>query len=170
MSQSKQSSSDVARLLTMREVVALVGLHRDTVYTRIREGTFPRPKKPGARASRWLSTEVSQWIESLPTMTPSGSLPPKMAAAAMRKPHGKRDHERDARVREMFERGSTFPEIADALGVTKQRAQFLVRRLGLKRPAVPPCDADAASVSTATGGAADAAPSPEYPPIATVDP
>ena len=52
------------RVLRLKEVVALVGLKRSSVYAKVAAGCFPRPIKLGGdHASGWLSTEVQGWIE-----------------------------------------------------------------------------------------------------------
>jgi prophage regulatory protein len=53
-----------ARILRLKQVAAMVGLAKTSIYRKIQEGTFPSPiKLGGARASGWLSTEVVAWIE-----------------------------------------------------------------------------------------------------------
>lgn len=53
-----------ARMLRLKQVAAIVGLGRSSIYRKVQEGTFPSPiKLGGARASGWISTEVYDWIE-----------------------------------------------------------------------------------------------------------
>jgi prophage regulatory protein len=55
---------DVARILRFKQVAALVGLGKSSIYRKVQEGTFPKPIKLGsARASGWISTEVYDWID-----------------------------------------------------------------------------------------------------------
>ena len=54
------------RLLTMREVEQAVGLSRSAIYDRIAAGRFPQPVKIGAKSSRWVSSDIQSWIDSLP--------------------------------------------------------------------------------------------------------
>lgn len=55
---------DGARILRFRQVAALVGLGKSSIYRKVQEGTFPKPIKLGsARASGWVSTEVYDWID-----------------------------------------------------------------------------------------------------------
>lgn len=55
---------DGARILRFKQVAALVGLGKSSIYRKIQEGTFPKPIKLGsARASGWISTEVYDWID-----------------------------------------------------------------------------------------------------------
>ena len=57
------------RLLTRREVEARCRLARTTLYKMMREGQFPCPIRIGARAVRWLQSEVEAWIQSRPRAT-----------------------------------------------------------------------------------------------------
>ena len=55
---------DGARVLRFKQVAALVGLGKSSIYRKVQEGTFPKPIKLGsARASGWISTEVYDWID-----------------------------------------------------------------------------------------------------------
>ena len=61
---------DTDRLLRIREVCALTGLSRATLYIMVRETTFPAPVRLRARAVAWRASEVRAWMESRPTATP----------------------------------------------------------------------------------------------------
>ena len=50
------------RILRLKQVEALVGLCRATIYQRKREGTFPQTVKLGARAVGWIADDVLAWI------------------------------------------------------------------------------------------------------------
>ena len=53
-----------ARILRLKQVAAIVGIGRSSIYRKVQEGTFPSPIKLGsARASGWISTEVYDWID-----------------------------------------------------------------------------------------------------------
>lgn len=54
------------RLLTIAQVVACSGLHRATIYRKVKEGTFPPPLQPTTRRVAWKSREVLRWQQSLP--------------------------------------------------------------------------------------------------------
>ncbi len=55
---------DGAKILRFKQVAALVGLGKSSIYRKVQEGTFPKPIKLGsARASGWISTEVYDWID-----------------------------------------------------------------------------------------------------------
>lgn len=55
---------DNARVLRLKQVAAIVGLGKSSIYRKVQEGTFPRPIKLGSpRASGWISSEVYDWID-----------------------------------------------------------------------------------------------------------
>lgn len=55
---------DGSRILRFKQVAALVGLGKSSIYRKVQEGTFPKPIKLGSeRASGWISTEVYDWID-----------------------------------------------------------------------------------------------------------
>jgi prophage regulatory protein len=53
---------DTTRLLRRRQVEALTGLKRSTIYQRLAEGTFPKQIHLGPRSVGWLASEVNAWI------------------------------------------------------------------------------------------------------------
>jgi prophage regulatory protein len=53
------------RLLRLPEVIARVGLKRSTIYKRMGEGTFPKPKKIGQRSVAWSETDIDLWINEV---------------------------------------------------------------------------------------------------------
>jgi prophage regulatory protein len=53
------------QLLDLHEVERITNQRRSTVYKGITAGTFPTPRKVGAKLA-WLSSEVSEWMEALP--------------------------------------------------------------------------------------------------------
>lgn len=52
------------KLLRRNEVEKVTGLKRSSIYSKIKEGDFPKPIKLGMRAVAWLEADVMQWIES----------------------------------------------------------------------------------------------------------
>jgi len=55
---------DGARILRFKQVAALVGLGKSSIYRKVQDGTFPKPIKLGSeRACGWISTEVYDWID-----------------------------------------------------------------------------------------------------------
>jgi prophage regulatory protein len=51
-------------LLPLEEVMGRVHMCRTAVYGRIKKGSFPAPAKVGS-SSRWLSTEIDEWIAAV---------------------------------------------------------------------------------------------------------
>ena len=57
------------RLLRCQEVVARCSTSRSKIYRLINQGRFPRPLKIGGRSVRWLESEITAWLASLPRAT-----------------------------------------------------------------------------------------------------
>jgi len=57
------SSIDLDDVIFLRlpEVKAVTGLSKSSLYALIRERTFPRPVRLGARSVAWVKSEVRQW-------------------------------------------------------------------------------------------------------------
>lgn len=53
------------RLLDLHEVKAIAGLGKTMIYRKVREGSFPKPLKPGGVSTRWSEREVQAWLEDL---------------------------------------------------------------------------------------------------------
>lgn len=51
------------RLIRLPEVTNRVGFQKSTIWARIKDGTFPKPYKLGARISAWKLSEINTWIE-----------------------------------------------------------------------------------------------------------
>jgi prophage regulatory protein len=49
------------RLLRLPDVLDRVGMSKSTLYSRIRDKTFPQPLHLGT-SSVWVESEVSEWI------------------------------------------------------------------------------------------------------------
>lgn len=58
---NKPSHSE--RILRCADVRSHVGLSRSQIYNLVSQGMFPKPIKLGERASGWIESEVSEWIE-----------------------------------------------------------------------------------------------------------
>jgi prophage regulatory protein len=52
------------RVLSLREVEALVGLRKTAIYGSIKENDFPAPIKLTRRKSGWLYVEVQHWLKA----------------------------------------------------------------------------------------------------------
>jgi prophage regulatory protein len=49
-----------------------VGLSRSTIYRRMSEGGFPRPRELGGGVVRWVLSEIHAWKASRPEAPPGG--------------------------------------------------------------------------------------------------
>lgn len=61
------------RFIRISEVQSTTGLSRSHIYDLISKGAFPRQYKLGERASGWLESEVSAWIQSKITSADSSN-------------------------------------------------------------------------------------------------
>lgn len=52
------------RLLTRRDVEAVVRLSRSSIYSMIANGSFPRPIRVGKKAVRFLQSDIEAWLQS----------------------------------------------------------------------------------------------------------
>lgn len=52
-------------LLRLPSVQAKTGLSKSEIYRRIKEDTFPKPLKLGARAVAWPSSAIDAWVQAL---------------------------------------------------------------------------------------------------------
>ena len=52
------------RLINEKEVLALIGLSRSTLWRLEQSGQFPSRLQVSTRAVRWILAEVLEWIES----------------------------------------------------------------------------------------------------------
>lgn len=57
---------NLPRLLNLKEVIAITGIARTTIYRRMDEGTFPKGLKLSEGCVRWKEPDIAEWIESLP--------------------------------------------------------------------------------------------------------
>ena len=55
------------RLLSVKEVLSIVGCSRSSLYTKIADGQFPAPVAIGHRSVRWRETDLQEWIDALQT-------------------------------------------------------------------------------------------------------
>jgi len=56
-------------LLRIKEVSAITGLSRSTIYSAIKNKIFPNSVKIGERSVAWRSNDIEKWIEERPTST-----------------------------------------------------------------------------------------------------
>ena len=53
-------------MLGLRTVVMRTGLSKSTLYRLIKQGSFPPPLQLAARAVRWRSDEIDEWLSNRP--------------------------------------------------------------------------------------------------------
>lgn len=53
------------RLLPIAAVIEMAGIGKTLIYKKVREGTFPRPCKPGGASTRWSEREVRAWLDEV---------------------------------------------------------------------------------------------------------
>lgn len=61
MTQNVTDDATVDRFLTLKEVITIAGIKKTMIYRLIKQGTFPKPYKPGGESSRWDAGEVRAW-------------------------------------------------------------------------------------------------------------
>lgn len=54
------------RLLSEKDVVALVSLSRITLWRKVRNCDFPLPRRISTGRKAWLESEISDWISERP--------------------------------------------------------------------------------------------------------
>jgi prophage regulatory protein len=59
----RRASSNRAeiRFIRLKEVLAICGKSRSSVYDAIKKGDFPKPVKLQGRSSAWIKSEVDEW-------------------------------------------------------------------------------------------------------------
>ena len=50
-------------LLSLRDLIAKVRISRSQIYKLIGEGKLPAPIKVSEKSSRWILSEIDQWLE-----------------------------------------------------------------------------------------------------------
>ncbi|MEE4375222.1 AlpA family transcriptional regulator [Pseudomonas alliivorans] len=55
----------IDRFLRLDEVLHITGLGRNTVYRRIREGTFPKQVRIGPNSVAWRQSAIAKWMSDL---------------------------------------------------------------------------------------------------------
>ncbi len=60
-----KENQNMLRILRRKQVENRTGLSRSTIYTRIAEGSFPRPiDLGGGRAVGWVESEIDAWLQA----------------------------------------------------------------------------------------------------------
>jgi len=57
-----QGGTSQVKLLRIKAVATLTTYSKQHIYTLVRNGHFPKPRKLGANTSVWLESDVLQWI------------------------------------------------------------------------------------------------------------
>lgn len=57
------------RMVSVKEVMAVTGLSRTTLWRRVRQGTFPIPRQLGPRRFAWLNNELNEFLNDLPPVS-----------------------------------------------------------------------------------------------------
>jgi prophage regulatory protein len=57
-----EHSEGVDRFVRLEEVLHITGLGRNTVYRRMREGTFPKQVRIGPNSVAWRESEIIRWM------------------------------------------------------------------------------------------------------------
>lgn len=70
------------RLLRARDVQAMVGLGESGLYKMVAEGRFPAPVRISGNMSRWLHSEVVQWIAEQVTRCRTPQTPARIRRSA----------------------------------------------------------------------------------------
>lgn len=58
-------TTGIDRFIRLDEVLHITGLGRNTVYRRIREGTFPKQVRIGPNSAAWRQSAISKWMLDL---------------------------------------------------------------------------------------------------------
>ena len=59
-------ATDTPRLIGVGAVLTMLGISRSALYTMMRNGAFPKPRRLGSKTIRWPVEEVEQWLRGLP--------------------------------------------------------------------------------------------------------
>jgi prophage regulatory protein len=52
------------KLIKLKEVLAICGKSRSSIYEAIKKGEFPPPIKLHGRSCAWIKSEILQWVEA----------------------------------------------------------------------------------------------------------
>jgi prophage regulatory protein len=59
------AAEKIDRFMRLDEVLHTTGIGRNTVYRRMREGTFPKQVKLGPNSVAWRQSDIATWMASL---------------------------------------------------------------------------------------------------------
>lgn len=66
---SSRTRASAPRILRMRDIVQLTGVHRATIHRWIQAGTFPAKDAPRHRPTGWLEATYERWVRG--ALTPA---------------------------------------------------------------------------------------------------
>ena len=55
-----------SKLLTTKQVIQIVAFSKNTIYRRMKTGSFPKPLRLGGNMIRWKTEDINQCIEKQP--------------------------------------------------------------------------------------------------------
>lgn len=61
---STELTDSIDRFMRLDEVLHITGLGRNTVYRRIREGSFPKQLRIGPNSVAWRRSAIIDWMDS----------------------------------------------------------------------------------------------------------
>lgn len=64
VSQPSTAVPQEMRFIRLKEVLAICGKSRTSIYEAIKDGKFPAPVKLGGRSSAWIKSEIHEWVNS----------------------------------------------------------------------------------------------------------
>ena len=67
------------QILRTKQVLALLGIGRTTLWRWARKGLIPKAVRLGPRAVGWRQSDLQQWLDQLPTVEPSDRVSGLMA-------------------------------------------------------------------------------------------
>ncbi|MBM6445296.1 AlpA family transcriptional regulator [Pseudomonas sp. MIL9] len=56
------TTESIDRFMRLDEVLHITGLGRNTIYRRIREGTFPKQIRIGPNSVAWRQSAIAKWM------------------------------------------------------------------------------------------------------------
>ena len=71
--------------LNFKQIMAITGLSRTTIWRRVQDKQFPAPRQLGPRRVAWLESEIQAWLKVLPIVSygQAAKVDPELAAHGM---------------------------------------------------------------------------------------
>jgi prophage regulatory protein len=60
-------------LWRLPKVIEKVGLGRSSILAMVKDGKFPEPRRVGAAAVAWRSSDIMEWMQALPVASPDNA-------------------------------------------------------------------------------------------------